>query len=153
MRPRERDRERENSHAEPPIQDPNKRHNPALRRVAPNPVPAQHHVQPEAHARDQGREEHEDERGDVVQRLQGRDLGGDLERLELGESAGARGAATSGHGFVCALLVFGWFAPFFLSFWSVAQAREDWRWTTAIDKVCRDRTERRKNEDEKEGLS
>lgn len=84
-------------HAEASVEEPYKCHEPPLRRVAAHAVPCEDEVEAEGHAGDEGGEEEEDEGGEVVEGLEGRDLGGDFERLQFGEGAGARGSAATSH--------------------------------------------------------
>lgn len=89
--------EKKNSQEETSVQHPHERVQPPLRRVAPDGRPPQHQVQLEPPAGHQGAEEHQDEGDGVVQRLQGGDLGEDLEGRELGQGAGARWSSSPGH--------------------------------------------------------
>ena len=90
----------DNSHAEPPVQQPYKSHEPALRGVAADALPAQDQVEPEGRAGDERGEEHQHQGGGVEERLQRGDLAGDLERRELGQGACAGRSPATRHRFV-----------------------------------------------------
>lgn len=85
------------AHAKTSVEDPHKGHEPSLCCIAADVIPPENEVEVEGHAGDEGREEHEDEGGAVVEGLEAGYLGGDFERLELCEGAGARGPASAGH--------------------------------------------------------
>ena len=85
------------AHAEPAVEDPDKGHDPALRRVATDAVPAEEKAGAERRAGDEGCEEEEDERGGVIEGLEGGDLGRDFERWELREGPCPRRSAAAWH--------------------------------------------------------
>lgn len=91
------------AHAKAAVENPHKGQEPSLRRIAADAIPPENEVEVERNAGDQGGEEHEDEGGKVVEGLEAGYLGGDFERLELCEGAGARGPASAGH---CAFYLF-----------------------------------------------
>lgn len=68
-----------------------------MRVIPPHDLPAEHQVETEAHARDEGREEHKDQGDEVVEGLEGSDLACDLKGGQFGEGASAGGLSSSCH--------------------------------------------------------
>lgn len=93
-------------HAKASVENPHKGQEPSLRCIAADAIPPEDEVEVEGHAGDEGREEHEDQGGEVVEGLEAGYLGGDFERLELCEGAGARGPASASHGASAFFLLF-----------------------------------------------
>ena len=84
-------------HEEATVQYPQEGNQPTLGRVAAHGGPAEHQVEGEAGAGDEGVEEHQHQRGDVEDGLQRGDLAEDLEGGQLRQRAGPRGSPPSRH--------------------------------------------------------